>query len=72
MLYAHLSQCAQSLPRGPFSPPFLGPCVMGRATSLDPLAPHSRIELAPPVNATGVFSYQYQSAKQLDFRDAAH
>lgn len=36
------------MPRGPFSPPFLGPCWMGRATSFEPLAPHSRIEPAPP------------------------
>ena len=57
MLTTHISQRAQIFPRGPFSPPFLGPCVMGRATSLDPLAPHSRIEAAPPVNVYEGFSH---------------
>ena len=34
-----------------FSPPLSGPTVMGSFTSLEPLAPHSRMEARPPVTA---------------------
>ena len=51
VLKPYYSMPAHSRPRGPFSPPFFGPTVIGSLTAAAPLAPQAAIPANPA--ATG-------------------